>query len=64
MAMFRRKWNSISMPENPLPLIEKYERAFLGPSSPDSVAIFEKKLGKTFFWVSFFKPAEKVDWSK
>ena len=44
--------------------IEKYQSAILGPSSSDSVAIFEKKLGKTFYWV-FFKPAKKVDfWSK
>ena len=44
--------------------IEKYQSAILGPSSSDSVAIFEKKLGKTFYWV-FFKPAKKVEfWSK
>ena len=30
-------------------MFEKYQRAILGPSSPDSVAIFEKKLGKTFY---------------
>ena len=68
MAMFRTKWNSMSLPENPLPLIpffkwrnymfEKYQRVILGLSSPDSVAIFEKKPGKTFYWV-FFKPAKK-----
>ena len=75
MAMFRTKWNSVGLPENPLPLIlffkkwriymcGKYQREILGPSSPDSVAIFEKKLGKTFYWV-FFKPVKRVDfWSK
>ena len=28
---------------------QKYQRAILGPRSPDYVAIFEKKLGKTFY---------------
>ena len=28
---------------------EKYQRAFLGPSSPDSVPIFEKKFGETVY---------------
>ena len=27
---------------------EKYQKVILGPSSPDSVPIFEKNLGKTF----------------
>ena len=61
MAMFRTKWNAMGLPENPWPnpfdsfffneelyMFEKYQRAILGPSSPDSVAIFERKLGKTF----------------
>ena len=43
---------------------EKYQRAILRPSSSDSVATLEKKLGKTFSWVwmGFFKkkPAKKV----
>ena len=74
MAMFKTKWNSMGLAENSLPLIlffkwriymlERYQREILGPSSPDSVAIFEKKLGKTFKLV-FFKPGKKVDfWSK
>ena len=57
MAVIRTKWNSMGLPENPLPLIlfffkwrtymfEKYQRAILGPSIP--------VLGKTFYWVFFF----------
>ena len=61
MVMFRTKWNSVGLPENPLPLIlffkwtffipflikfEKYQRAILGPSSPDSVTTIEKKSAK------------------
>ena len=30
-------------------MFEKYNRGLLGPNSADSVAIFEKKLGKTFY---------------
>ena len=30
-------------------MFEKYNRGFWGPNSPDSVAIFEKKLGKAFY---------------
>ena len=44
-------------------MFEKYQRAILGPSSPDSVAIFGRKLGKAFYGV-FFKPAKKVDFDK
>ena len=29
---------------------EKFQSAILGSSSPDSVAIFEKNVGKTFSW--------------
>ena len=73
MVIFRTKWNSISLPEEPLPLIkkkmknfklEKYGSAILGTSSSDSVANVEN----TFSWVSMGllkKPAKKVEsWSK
>ena len=30
-------------------MFEKYQTAILGPSSSDSVAIFEEKLGNTFY---------------
>ena len=69
--MFRTKWNSISLPEEPLPLIkkkkkrknfkfEKYESAISGTSSSDSLANVEN----TFSWVSMGllkKPAKKVE---
>ena len=70
--MFRPKWYSTSLPENPLPLtffkwrmlkFEKYHRAILGPSSFDSVATLENKFGNTFSWVCMVflkKPAKKV----
>ena len=41
-------------------MFERYQTEILGPSSPDSVAIFEKELGKIFKLV-FFKPGKKVD---
>ena len=69
MALFRTKWNSVGLSENPLPLIlffkwktymfEKYERVILRPSSPDSVAIFKKKVGKTFYWVFLLSQPKK-----
>ena len=70
MEMFRTKWNSVGLAENPFYFIlfkwiiyrfEKYQRAIVGCSSPDSVAMVEKKLGKTFSWVFhvFFKLAKK-----
>ena len=78
---FRTKWNSKSLPENPLPLIffqwrmfmlEKYQRAILGPTSSDSVASLGKEFGNTFSWVcmAFFKKKKKSQpkkvgfWSK
>ena len=39
---------------------EKYQRTILGPSSPDSVAIFEKKLGKTFYLVFLSQPKKWI----
>ena len=45
-------------------MFEKYQRAILGPSSPDSVAVFEKDLERHFTDFFFLKPAKKVDfWS-
>ena len=35
----------------------------MGPSSPNSVPIFEKKLGKTFYWV-FLSLPKKIDFDQ
>ena len=68
MALVRTKWNSMGLPKNPLwffffkwrtYMFEKYQKASLGPSSPDSVAIFEDKLEKTFYWVFFLSQPKK-----
>ena len=74
-ALSRAKWNStilFNQSARKSPLIffkkwrtfkcEKYQKAILGSSSPDSVAILEKKFGKSFSWfyVGFLKkPAKK-----
>ena len=52
MVMFRTKWNSIGLSENPVSLIlffkwktyvfEKYERVILRPSSPDWVFLLSQ----------------------
>ena len=39
-------------------MFEKYQRAILGPSSPDSVAVFEKDLER-HFTDFFFKASQK-----
>ena len=41
---------------------EKFQSAILGSSSPDSVAIFEKKVGKTFSWGFYVFLSQPKKW--